>query len=591
MNKVLEQEILLLPNKPGVYLMYDEQNVIIYIGKAKNLKKRVAQYFLRPQSGKVAAMVSKVVHFDTIITSNEVEALILEMNLIKEHLPRYNVLLKDDSHYPYIAIRKKGNDPYLRIVRKADKPKEYKYFGPFPNSSSAYQIVDLLNKIFPLRKCKNIPKTPCLYYHMGQCLAPCINEINKDVYDELINKIERFLSGGDSEIKGEITQKMLQASEEMRYEAALEYKKILAAIENVTAKQSVESQVKINRDIFAYAKRDGYFALAVLVFRQGLLLGKELYIVEEFESNNEQAANLITQYYLSRPLPNEIIVGNKEVAKKITPFLDVAISVPQLGEKQDLIRLAQENAVHGLDEHFLTARLSDDNLSLLEELGDHLQIPTPYRIDLFDNAHLQGSNPVGVAVIYINAEPVKAMYRKYHISKANAGNDVGAMKEVLSRRYTRIKEENEPLPNLIIVDGGIGQVNAAVEVLKNLELAIPVAGLFKDDKHQTKGLINETGEEINLNIKSPLFFLLMRMQDEVHRYAITFHRQLRKKKVFTSILDDIPGLGKKRQQIIRSAYPTMTDLKKASVSELSQLIPHQVAINLYNKLQNEEDEN
>ncbi len=565
--------------------MIDENDVIIYIGKAKRLDKRVSQYFLRPQSGKVATMVSNVSRFETIITANEKEALILESNLIKEHLPRFNVLLKDDSHYPYIALRKSGNDPYLRIARKVSDPKNYAYFGPYPNSSSAYRIIDLLNKIFPLRKCKNIPSTPCLYYHLNQCLAPCINEIEPSVYQNLIKQIESFLNGNDSEIKAEIRTKMYAASESLNFESAHEYKLQLEAIEQIMAKQTVDLKEKIDRDIFAYSVRDNYFALAVLVYRSGLLLGKELYVVEQFGSESDQFANLITQYYGSHPLPDEIIIGSEKIANELRPFLETSIIAPKQGDKVVMVLNAQENAAQGLDEHFLTARLSDDNLALLNELGELLHINTPYRIDIFDIAHLQGEAPLGAAVVYINGEPVKRMYRRYNISKQNAGNDIGSLDEVLTRRYKRIKEENQPLPDLIIVDGGIAHVNAALNALNNLDLDVTVAGLVKDEKHQTKALLSPHGEVVELDTRSPLFFFLMRMQDEVHRYVITFHRRKRRKKAFKSILDDIKGLGRKRQQIIRSAYPTLQALQKASVEELSQLIPENVAKALYEKVQ------
>lgn len=582
MNLRLKEEISLLPDSPGVYLMKDIDEKIIYVGKAKNLKKRVSQYFLRPQNGKVAAMVFHVDHFDTIMTPSEKEALILEMNLIKKHYPRYNILLKDNSHYPYIALRK-NTDPILKIARNT-KDKNFIYFGPYPNASSAYQVIDLLNKIFPLRKCKVMPSVPCLYYHLGQCLAPCINKISDEDYLKLVNKIERFLKGYDDDIKKEITKKMLDASANLNYEMAKDYKEMLDAIEHVTAKQIVESKDKVARDAFAFASRDGYLGMAVMVFRRGLLLGKEFYALEQFDDPLEQMVDLIAQYYDHHDLPKEIVLRDREVANSLRDLMEVNILVPQRGEKMQIIEMVQLNASHGLDEHFLTARLNDDNRFLLEQLGQLLSIKTPYRIELFDNAHLQGSSPVGAMVCYINGEPVKKMYRKFHLEEQHGGDDAASMEEVVFRRYRRLVDEKLPLPDLIIVDGGIIQINAAKKALMRIEANINIAGLYKNEHHQTSGLMDQNGEVHPIDIRSPLFFLLMRMQDEVHRYAITFHRSTRSKSLFVSIFDGIAGLGKHRQETLRKNYPSLDDLRNASITELTQLLPEKVASALFKRI-------
>jgi len=581
-NELIKREIALLPNLPGVYLMHDKKGKIIYVGKAKNLKKRVSQYFERPQSGKVAAMVFNVDHFDTIITGTEKEALILEMNLIHEHYPRYNILLKDGSHYPYIALRK-GSDPVLKIARN-DKDPKYRYFGPFPNSSAAYEMMNLLNKLFPLRKCKTMPKTACLYYHMGQCLAPCINTISEVTYSTLIADIENFLNGDVASKTAEIKAHMIEASDKEEYELALEYKKTLDAIEHVTSKQRVENADHVDRDVFAIATRDGYLALAVFLFRKGLLLGKELYVVEQFEEIEEQTVDLIAQFYQTHPRPREIVLSLKAITAELTDLLDIGVLAPTRGKLFELVGITQKNAQQGLDDHFMTARLNDDKLTLLKTLGERLHFETPFHIELFDNSHLQGSSPVGAMVAFVNGEPAKKMYRKFHIEHDEKRDDFASMKEIVYRRYKRLKDEKKEMPDLIIVDGGQLQATAALESLEKVGVKIPLVGLYKNDKHQTKGLVDAQGVLYDVIDNPPLFFFLMRMQDEVHRFAIEFHKKLRSKHLGTSILDDIPGLGEARKETLRRIYPDLDSLRKASLSDFRQTIPEKPAQILYQKL-------
>ncbi len=580
----IEAGIALLPSRPGVYLMKDASDKIIYIGKAKNLKKRVSQYFLRPQSGKVAAMVSHVDHFDFILVHSDKESFILEMNLIQTHYPRYNIMLMDDSHYPYIALKRHG-DPLLKIARSSKDPK-YFYFGPFPSSSSAYSTIDLLNKIYPTRKCRVVPSKPCLYYSMGQCLAPCIKPLSQEVADGLYNDIKRFLNGDVAEAKAMLKKKMEEASERMDFEAAAEAKKTLDAIEYVTAKQTVEVSSGLkNADVFAFSTRDGYLCLAILTYRRGLLLGKTTHVVPLFGEPEEEAIDLILQYYQTHESPTQVIArieGLEEEMKEIYP--DISIVYPEEGRLTDIIALAGLNAKQGLDNHFLTARLEDDEAALLDDLGSLLSIPTPYRIELFDNSHLQGSSPVGAMVCYVNGKPAKKMYRKFHLSEEVAGDDYHSMVEVVKRRYGRIKEEGQENPDLILTDGGITQVHATLEALQAIEVDIPVFGLFKNDRHQTSGLIDKDGKEYPLDRKSPLFFLLMRMQDEVHRFAISFHKQQRSKKMASSIFDGIEGIGAKRKEKLAQAYPSIDALMGASVAELGQIIPEESAKELYKRL-------
>lgn len=527
-------------------------------------------------------MVNEVDHFETIQTETEKEALLLEINLIRQYYPPFNILLKDGKSYPYIALYKK-NDPYLRIMYKDNDP-NYHYYGPYPNSSACYEIMNLLNDLFPLRKCKTIPPTPCLYYHMHQCLAPCLHPISKEEYEPLIQEIDDFLNGNDHKKRREIEHLMKEEAKLLHFEKAAEYKKTLDAIDHVISKQSVHSQDKTNRDVFALSTRDGYLGLAVLLYRKGKLLGKDFFVVELFDDMLEQASSLIAQYYVNHPLPKEVMVSIPEIASLLSLALDVRVYTPSRGSKMELIDLALKNAKAGLDSHFLTARLEDDKVALLEELGKLANIPTPYRIELFDNSHIQGASPIGAMVCFINGEKAKKMYRKFNIEHEEKRDDFASMKEVVYRRYSRLKEENQPFPDLIIVDGGLGQIHAAKEALDQAEVTIPLLGLYKNDKHQTEGLMDINGEIYPMDPASPLFFLLMRMQDEVHRYAIKFHHEQRAKGLFVSLLDGIPGLGEKRKRTLYARYPSIEEMKNASVSELEQILPTDVASSVYQAL-------
>ncbi|MGA0875553.1 MAG: excinuclease ABC subunit UvrC [Bacilli bacterium] len=582
MTPLIETKIKNLPDKPGVYLMKNLEQQIIYVGKAKDLSKRVSQYFTRPQSGKVQAMVMHITDFETIITQSEKEALILEMNLIHEHYPRYNIMLKEGSHYPYIALRK-GHDPYLKIMRN-NQDKKYYYFGPYPSSRSAYRMISLLNKIFPLRKCNVLPKVACLYHHLGQCLAPCINDIPETVYNALADEITEFLKGNVKKQVALYEEKMLAASEALNFELAQEYKVILEDIQHVTQTQLVEMDDKVDRDIFAFAEREGYLSLAVFVFRQGVLLGKGSYVVEAFDDRDEQLHSLIAQYYRSKPIPQELVLNHRELLERLKSTMDIKFVFAEKGKLFELMKNVQENAIQTLDDHFLTARLDDNKLSLLESLGQTLQIPTPLHIEMFDNSHLQGSEAVGAMVTFINGEPVKKMYRQFHLPEALKQDDPGAMAYLITRRYTRLLEEKAPLPSLIVVDGGQNQLNASLKALQALNLTIPIVGLFKNERHQTKGLLTKDGEIFDFTQQPSLFFFLIRLQDEVHRFALAFHQRLRKQKTTKSIFDDIPGLGPTRLTTLQKRYPSLDLLKQASLEELCQLLPKNIALLLQAKL-------
>ena len=570
-----------LKHLPGVYLMHDKDDKIIYIGKAKDLYKRVSQYFLRPQTGKVQKMAMEAEYFETIICASEKEAFVLEMNLIQTHYPKFNILLKDDSHYPYIALKKKG-DPYLCIKRN-NKDKNYDYFGPYPNATAAYNMIDLLNKIFPIRKCKNLAKETCLYYHMGQCLAPCVNKIDESVFLALREEIVAFMKGNNSKQRNEIKEKMLEASDNMEFETASEYKKVLDAIDHINTQQNVELRDKVDRDIFAYSEREGYLALVGLFYRKGILLGKKVFTVERFGELTEQVADLLLQFYSLSPLPSEVVINSKEVISLLDGLLDVSLISVSKGKVHELVISANENATNALDEYFLTSKIDSNKIELLEELGKLINIPTPYHIELFDNSHIQGSSPVGAMVAYINGEPNKKLYRKFKIEHEESRDDLSSMKEIVFRHYSRLKESNSKMPDLILVDGGINQIKFATKALKEASVKIPVFGLVKNDKHQTSSLMDINENTYPIENKN-LFFLLTRMQDEVHRFAISFHREKRGKAMTSSLLDGVKGLGEKRKEMIYRAYVDINQLKQASLKELEQILPEDVALALYNKI-------
>ncbi len=581
---VLKQKISLLPDKPGSYQMKDGNGTIIYVGKAKSLLKRVKQYFTRPQVGKVARMVYEIRDFDIIETNSEKEALLLEISLIHKYYPKYNIMLMDDKMYPYIALKKSG-DPYLKITR-SDKEKGYYYFGPFPNSSQAYKMIDLLNKIYPLRKCQNIPQKPCLYYHMGQCLAPCINKIPDENYQDMVSGITRFLNGDTSSVVFELKAMMKKYSDSLEFERAADYKKLIDTINGITSSQKIIFQDHVSRDIVSYSIREGYICVVFLLYRKGVLLGKNSYVEELDDDINEFLENIIFQFYEKhKDHPKELILPTEDIVPVLKESLGFDVICPTRGKKRDIVSMALENSKQMLDQHFQTARLDDDVLKLLEELKDKLGLKkTPLDIELYDNSHIQGYDPVGAMVKYINGEKAPSLYRKYKITQPNPQDDLASMREVLTRRFTRLKEENQKLPDLIILDGGYTQCQVGLEVKEEVGVDIPLAGLMKNDKHETDSLINaDTGELIPLERNSALFFLLMRMQDEIHRFAITYHRGKRAKSVFKTIYDDVDGIGEKRKKRMLELYPTIESLQGVSKEELMQIIPESSAMEVIRK--------
>lgn len=554
--------------------MKDSNGTIIYVGKAKSLVKRVKQYFTRPQFGKVFRMVQEIRDFDIIETQSEKEALLLEISLIHKYYPKYNIMLMDDRSYPYIALKKK-DDPYLKITRN-DKEKGYSYFGPFPNSGQAFKMIDLLNKIYPLRKCKNIPNKPCLYYHMGQCLAPCINKVDEKDYADIQQNLTRFLNGDTTFVTNDVKNKMKKAAESLEFEKAQEYKEILDGIKNITSSQKIIFEDHVDRDVLGYSIREGYICVVFLIYRKGVLLCKKQFVEEMEDDLLDTIENISVMFYEKQSsLPKELIVPDNQLVTILSETIGVTAVAPTRGKRRDILSVALENAKQMLDQHFQTARLEDDNLALLEELKQKLGLKkTPLDIELYDNSHTAGYDCVGAMVKYINGEKAKELYRKYKITQPNKQDDLASMREVLTRRFKRLKEGEEKMPDLIILDGGFNQCLIGLEVKEECKIDIPLAGLEKNDKHETDTLINaDTGEEIPLDRKSPLFFLLMRMQDEVHRFAITYHQGKRAKSVFKTIYDDIENIGKKRKETLLELYPTMDSLASVGVDELCQIVP------------------
>lgn len=582
-NKILE-DIKLLSTSPGCYLMYDEFDKVIYVGKAKNLKNRVSQYFLLAHGGKVGAMVSHVDHFETILTSTESEAFVLELNLIHKYMPRYNILLKDDKHYPYIALKKKGI-PEVKILRNT-KNKNFQYFGPYPNSTSAYKIVQLINELYPLKKCRVLPKKPCLYYSLNQCLGYCINKIDDEVIENMNNEIRDFIKGKTYAKEQDIKEKIKFYSESLQFEQAKKYADLLKDISNIKSTQNVDLHDNKDRDFFAFVSRNGYLALSLLIYRDGTLLGKDVIISEIFDEENEVETvnNLIFQYYENRDLPEEIIVYNEEIFDALKEVYPNKIRLSQKGKLYEILNILIKNASKSLDDYFISAKLDSKFEETLSNLANILSIKFPTIIELFDNSHIQGSDAVGVSVSFVNGQPCKKLYRKYHLNNTNTQDDLTNMREVLTRRYSRMKQENTTRPDLILLDGGLTQLTIAKEILNMLELDIPVFGLFKNNKHETRGIIDENGNVFDIDPKSDVFYMITNMQNEVHRFAITFFRKSHRKNMVKSIIDDIPGLGEKRKNLIYETYKDLKNLEDASLDELAQILPLSIAEELFNKI-------
>ncbi|WP_454357500.1 excinuclease ABC subunit UvrC [Staphylococcus schleiferi] len=589
----IRQKLSVLPMEPGCYLMKDRQDQVIYVGKAKKLRNRVRSYFTGAHDTKTTRLVREIVDFEYIVTSSETESLLLELNLIKKYQPRYNVLLKDDKSYPFIKITKERH-PKLIVTRTVRKGSG-KYFGPYPNAYSAHETKKLLDRIYPFRKCDKMPDRLCLYYHIGQCLGPCVYPVDQSEYERMTREITEFLNGEDKTILRNLEEKMQKASENLEFEQAKEYRDLIQHIHNLTKKQKIMSADQTVRDVFGYSVNKGWMCIQVFFIRQGNLIEREATMFPLQQTPEEEFYTFIGQFYQLNQhfLPREVHVPSNLDTTMIGSVVDTKILSPQRGQKKQLVDMANKNAHIALDNKFeLIARDESRTVKAIEQLGDAMGIQTPIRIEAFDNSNIQGVDPVSAMVSFIDGKPDKKGYRKYKIKSVEGPDDYKSMQEALRRRYTRVLNEGLPLPDLIIVDGGKGHMSSVASVLENeLGLDIPIAGLAKNDKHQTSELLyGETAQVIPLKKNSQAFYLLQRIQDEVHRFAITFHRQTRQKTGMQSVLDQVEGIGPKRKTKLLRTFGSIKKMREASVDQLQEAgLPKNTATLLYETL-NEQNE-
>lgn len=656
----IRNKLALLPDLPGCYLMKNQEGTIIYVGKAKVLKNRVRSYFTGSHNGKTQRLVANIVDFEYIVTSSNMEALILECNLIKKHMPRYNVLLKDDKTFPYLKITNEAH-PRLEVTRRVLKDKA-KYFGPYPNSYAAQQTKKLLDRMYPLRKCGVMPKEVCLYYHMGQCLAPCEKEVPKSAYEEIIQNISSFLGGGHDAVKKDLQKKMQEAAEELYFERAKELRDQIQHIDAVMEKQKINTADTKDRDVFGYAVDKGWMCVQILYMRQGKMIQRHSSAFPFYGEAYSDFMSYVTQYYSDNPaLPQEILLPDTATAGMLPPeagsapgqgssgpaasvmpsgqalmaalgaedeseaaeaeggaaealqeqetaaegtvdaaggaaalqeWLGIKVHVPQRGLKKQMVGMACQNSRVALDEKFRLIERDEERTSgAASSLGQSLGLESLNRIEAFDNSNIQGSNPVSAMVVFIDGKPARKEYRKYKVRTVQGPDDYETMREVIRRRYERVLKENLPQPDLIVVDGGKGQISSAIDILQNeLGLYIPVCGLVKDDKHRTAHLlVGDSAEPVPLARDSQEFYLLQRIQDEVHRFAITFHREQRGKSMVTSKLDSIPGIGEKRRKLLLKHFGSLKKIKEAAIEDFKVLsIGEKLAGQILEALKDEE---
>ena len=584
---MIDKLLATTPHKPGCYLMKDKNGCIIYVGKSKNLKNRLSSYFKQNHSGKTKMLVRDIESFEYILTSSEVESLLLELNLIKKYTPKYNILYKDDKTYPYIELT---NDkiPRLLIVRNPNMKRggNRKLFGPYPNVSAAKKVVEILNRLYPLRKCKNMGKKECLYYHIGECLGYCVNNVDNNDIDKMKEEIISFFNGNSDIVISKLEKKMYECSDKLQFEKALEYKEILDYIKITLEKQKVELDDSYDRDVIGYYEKDNYLAINILFIRGGKLLDKKSNIFPMVDDINEEVNSYISNFYDKHYMKvKEVLVPNIVNVDVLKDGFGLNFFTPIKATKKKILDLAMENAKNYYNEQITLLKKDEDKLNdSLIELSNLLGIEKCNHIEIFDNSNIFGSFNVSGMVVFIDGRKNTNLYRKFKITN-DKNDDYGTMKEVIYRRYFRVLKDNLERPDLIIVDGGIGQVNVARSVLLELGMDIHVAGLKKDDKHSTNVLVGGYPlHEIEIRKDSYLFLLLTRMQDEVHRYTISYHKDIRSKGAIASILDNIDGIGEVRKKSILKKYKTITKMKEASIEELSELMPKNVAIDFYNYL-------
>lgn len=584
---MIKDKLRLVPEKPGCYLMKNADGTIIYVGKAKNLKRRVSSYFNKVQTGKTLALVRNIKDFEYIVTNTETESFILEINLIKKHNPKYNILLKDDKTYPYIVLTNEKY-PSVRIVRSKKRKKiKGKVFGPFPNVTSARNTVNLINRLYPLKKCVKLKKDLCLYYHIGECLGYCKKKIDKSVIDDMIKDITRVLNGDYKFVTKKLEEEMEKASNNLNYERALELKNLITDIKNTISKQVIVSNIKYNFDVFGFCEIDNFINISVLIVRDGVVTGRVNKIIDNYIDNVDTYSRFILDFYDKYDKPKKVVVNDFSTSG-LEELLDISVVVPKKGDIKKILNMSNLNAEIVLKEKIEKIKKDDKiRYESIEYLRELLGLRKLERIELFDNSHLFGTYYVGAMVVFRDFLPDKNEYRKYKIDK-DVKDDLSAMREVVYRRYYKALLEKTELPDLVIVDGGELQLAATLEVINSLNLDIMVVGLKKDDKHRTNKLVLSNMKEIDIENKN-VFVYLYKMQEEVHRFAITYHRNIKNKGMLKSVLEEVPGVGEVRRKELLKKYPSISKIKNASVEELSTIIPKDVAINLLEFLNKEEE--
>ena len=576
-----------LPHEPGSYQMKDKNGTIIYVGKAKDLHNRVNSYFVGDHNFKTRKLVSNIEDFDFIVTASEKEALVLEINLIKKNRPKYNIQFMDDSSYPYIKLTRETY-PRLLTARDLKKDRKATYFGPFPDAGNASTTLKLLQSLYPFRRCNHMQDKVCLYYHMNQCLGPCQYDIDPKVYDDMRDKVTRFMNGDTKDIEKELTERMMKSSENMEFEKAQEYKELLASIRSVAGvKQNIEKDRQGDMDVFTWYSDKGYLSIAGLLVRRGVILNKEYRVRPLYGDGEEEFLSFLVQYYQDHPGTKEVVVPTGTDVTELSEVIGIPVFQPQKGYRQRLIEMAQGNAKTQLDLKFKVVERQEEKT---EEAVAHLNALAGRpmnRVELFDNSHISGTFTVASCVVYEDGQPDRKDYRLYKLHTGNS--DVDSMKEVIYRRYFRLLKEEGRMPDGILVDGGWTQIEAAKEILSSLGLEekINIMGLVKNDKHTTNALMNSDGEVMELDKNDSLFFLLTRMQDEVHRVAITYHRKLRSKAQTKSVLDEVEGIGPKRKRMLLKEFGNFTNLKNAAVEEIQKYVPQDTAKAVYEALHQE----
>lgn len=588
-KKHIKEKLSLVPELPGSYQMKNVDGIIIYVGKAKNLKRRLSSYFNRTVTGKTQLLVNDIVDFEYIVTNTELESLILEITLIKKYNPKYNILLKDDKSYPYIELT--GDIyPVIKVVRNLNRKKnrsKSKFFGPYPNVTAARKTVDLINRVYPLRKCNHLGKDVCLYYHIGECLGYCkMDSINIEELNKMKQEITSFLNGNKEIIVNRLKKDMTRASENLNYEKALELKNILEDINITLSKQRIDLNNNYNFDLFGYFNDNNYLSIQVFFIRDGILFGHHSDIINYVGDLNDSLIEYIIKYYdKGNVIPKEIVVSEEVDCNILGEYLNTKIIIPKKGDIKNLLNLACSNAKMILDEKQSTLKKDDEKrINALKDLENALGYPV-HRIETFDNSHLFGTFYVSGMVVFDDLLPNKNLYRKYKIS-TDVKDDLKAMREVIYRRYFKVLMENLEKPDLIIVDGGENQINVAKEIINSLGLNINIIGLKKNDKHRTSSIIDSNLNEIKIDPKSDLFLFLTRIQDEVHEFAINYHRTIKSHGMLSSLLDMVPGIGGVRKKELLKKYGSIKKIKEANSYELEKIVSKPTAEKLLNFLKN-----